>query len=397
MIRALFEMAARKTPAPALTDAGWQELLAFADRTQLTLHLRGTPGLPLWLAAEIEARYAKNAERRRRLREAYAEAASALPAAGIDFVLLKGFTHEAGFGVDGSTSLQSTRVQYDLDILTQPGDVPHAREVFERLGYASHGARSLSEEHAKPLVRPSNWRWRGDYFDAEMPIPVELHGSAWSADRDHIHPAGIEDFWTRRCIVKVNDLEIPAFAEVDRLAFAALHVLRHVLRHDAKPAHVLELARFLESRKGASDWDQWQSLYSPELRALQTVAFQFAHEWFGCRNLPSSLQTNAVEAWFREFSWSPIANLSEPNKDTIWLHMALIENRWDRVRVFCDRMIPIRMPHSEGTPYATRLWGRFRYHGGAVAPALASGARWWWRRHAASTASEISDWKRRSV
>jgi hypothetical protein len=112
-----------------------------------------------------------------------------------------------------------------------------------------------------------------------------------------------------------------------------------------------------------------------------------------------------VEAWFREFAWSPIANLpepnsepsSKPNKDTIWVHMALIEDPWDRVRVFCDRMIPIRLPHSEGTPYAARLWGRLRYHGGAVAPALVSGARWWWRRHAAATASEISDWKRRRV
>jgi hypothetical protein len=393
-------MAGRGAPAPEFTEAQWRELLAFADRTQLTLHLRGTPGLPRWFAEEIETRYAKNVERRRRLRAAYSEAADALFAAGIEFVLLKGFTHETGLGIDGSACLQGRRVQYDLDILTQPGDVARARRAFERLGYEPHGARSLSEEHAQPLVRPSDWRWHGDYYDPDMPIPVELHGSAWSAERDRIHPRGMEEFWNRRCFIEANGFEIPAFAEVDRLAFAALHVLRHILRHDAKPAHVLELARFLDAYgAGASActgplgptlrteqadkgvgcgpggpphtlafWDRWRCLHPPELRALQTVAFRFAHEWFGCA-LPVSLgQPKPVEAWFRDFAWSPVANLSGPNKDTIWLHMALLDSLWDRVRVFCDRMIPLRLPHEEG---------RLRYHAGALAPALVSGVRWW--------------------
>lgn len=96
-----------------------------------------------------------------------------------------------------------------------------------------------------------------------------------------------------------------------------------------------------------------------------------------------------VVAWFGDFAWSPAANLIRPNKDTVWLHLALIENWRDRLRVFCDRMIPVRKPHEE--------WkGRLRYHAGALAPALASGVRWWWRT-AASTASETSDWKRRRV
>src|ERR1700691_3109143 len=40
MIRVLFEMAGRGAPAPALSEAEWRDLLAFADRTQLTLYLR---------------------------------------------------------------------------------------------------------------------------------------------------------------------------------------------------------------------------------------------------------------------------------------------------------------------------------------------------------------------
>jgi Uncharacterised nucleotidyltransferase len=385
MPRSLFEMTRKTSPAPAFTHPEWRELLAFADRTQLTLHLRGTPGLPLWLVEEIETRYLKNAARRARLRSAYEEVAEALGSVGIDFVLLKGFTHETGFGIDGAA-----RVQYDLDILTLPEDVTRARATIEGLGYAPHGRQSLSAEHSRPLVRPSEWSWRGDYFDPEMPIPVELHGSAWSIEHDRIHPAGMEGFWARRQFVDVNGLQVPAFALVDRLAFAALHVLRHILRHDAKPAHVLELARFLDSLDGnAVFWDQWLTLHPRELRALQSAAFRFAHEWFGGVLQAGQRPAPPIDRWFSEFAWSPVINLSGPNKDTVWLHLALVENWWDRVHVFCDRMIPLRLPH-EG------LFPRLRYHAGAFAPGLASGLRWW-RSDAASTAPDISDWKRRKV
>jgi hypothetical protein len=217
-----------------------------------------------------------------------------------------------------------------------------------------------------------------------MPIPVELHGSAWSAEHDRIRPAGMDEFWRRRCLIEVNGLRVPAFAEADRLAFAALHVLRHILRHDARPAHVLELARFLDAReRGAGEGDR-PTLHSPELRALQAVAFRFAHEWFGCALPAGTEQSKSVEAWFTDYAWSPVANLIAPNKDTVWLHLALVENWLDRARVFRDRLIPVRLPHE---PFL----GRLRYHAEALAPALVSGVRWWRRRDAASTASEISN------
>jgi hypothetical protein len=201
----------------------------------------------------------------------------------------------------------------------------------------------------------------------------------------------MDEFWSRRCLIEVNGLRIPAFCEVDRVAFAALHVLRHILRQDAKPAHVLELARFLETRAGDTLlWDRWRSLYSPELRALQSVAFGFAREWFGCPLPSATEQSEPVEKWFADCAWSPVTNLTVPNKDTVWLHLALIASRWDRVRVFCDRMLPLRLPHE---PFFARLG----YHAEAFAPTLASGVRLWWRQDAASTAAEISDWKRSNV
>jgi hypothetical protein len=152
----------------------------------------------------------------------------------------------------------------------------------------------------------------------------------------------------------------------------------------------LELARFLEERVADTlFWDQWCNLHPPGLRALQTVAFGFAREWFGCA-LPAAVAAEwtrlprPVTAWFDDFAWSPAANLIGANKDAVWLHLALVEGWRDRVRVFCHRVIPLRRPHEE--------WlGRLRYHAGALVPALGSGVRWRWRRHAASTAPEISD------
>jgi hypothetical protein len=228
--------------------------------------------------------------------------------------LLKGFTHETGFGIDAAA-----RIQYDLDFLVAPSSLTRARAALASLGYVPHGDQSLSDEHSRPLVRPSSWCWRGDYFDTEMHIPIELHDSLWSPGKDRIPLAGVENFWTRRCSLNVNGLVIPALAETDRLAFAALHALRHILRHDARPAHVLELARFLDSHAAdTAFWTQWRDLYPPHLKALQIVAFRFAQEWFQCAcpeaviqewsRQPQSL-TAPVTSWFQEFAWSPVENL----------------------------------------------------------------------------------------
>jgi len=388
MIRELFQFDGSPTP----------ELLALADRTQLSLQLRGRPDLPEWFAAELDARYTRNQIRRQGLREAYTEVAALLPAQQIDFVLLKGFTHEIGFGIE-----PSNRIQYDLDFLFAPADLARAQGLIEGLGYVPHGDQALSDEHSRPLVRPSTWRWRGDYFDSEIPIQIELHDTLWSPAKDRIAAPGLEDFWQRRGMVEVDGLKIPALCESDRVAFAALHALRHILRHDARPAHVHELARFLTTHAGdESFWQTWRDVYDSRLKALQAVAFRFAHEWFACP-WPEALEDEwsrvpqSIKSWFEEFAWSPAENILRPNKDTVWLHMALTDSRRDGASVFIDRLLPPRLPHQDSTPYGARLRARLRYHAAAFAPALASGFRWWWRRDTPSTASHTSDWKRRSV
>jgi hypothetical protein len=334
---------------------------------------------------QLEERWSKNATRRKRLQEAFLEIAAELTARGIPYVLLKGFTHETGFGLRYGTRLQS-----DLDFLVYPPDRRRATAVLQDLGYRPHGPANLSAEHDRPWVRPFTWTWKGDYFDPEIPIPVELHDSVWSPAGDRIQCPGLEEFWNRRASTTTSGMCVQAFAEVDRIAFAALHALRHILRNDARPAHVFELARLLETRVDHHDlWDQWVGAHHPEVRQLQLIAFRFAEEWFGCR-LPQVVAQECetlpspVQSWLRSFAWSPVENLARPNKDVLWLHLALLKSRRDRWSVAASRLLPVKIPHEQ-------IPARFRYHASAFLPALRGGLLWRWRRTASSTISHTSD------
>jgi Uncharacterised nucleotidyltransferase len=372
--RQLFQILGSGGPAPDHGADPWQQILAFADRTHLTLHLRGIRGLPQWVEQQIEERYSKNAKKRQRLEGQFHEIHCGLTSREIPYVLLKGFTHETGFGLK-----PGSRAQGDLDFLVSPEDKPQASKLLEAFGYRPHGRANLSAEHDRPWVRPFTWSWRGDYFDSDMPIPVELHDSVWNQARDRIQCPGLEEFWARRTVMEIAGMQVPTLQEEDRITFAALHALRHILRNDARPAHVYELC-------GAGLRPARNSIrQAGDLAHLQSIAFRFAQEWFGSP-VPEEFETlpASVRSWFKNFAWSPVENLTRPNKDVLWLHLALVQSRTDRWRVAANRLLPLRLPHE-------RLDTRLKYHASALLPALHEGARWWWRRTASSTASHTSD------
>ncbi|MEP6963557.1 MAG: nucleotidyltransferase family protein, partial [Acidobacteriota bacterium] len=204
----------------ARDEAGWRELLVVADRTLSTPLLRDAPGLPAWFRDGVEQRIAKNVRRRARLIETYCDASDALRAAGIELVLLKGFTHEADAGWD-----PALRVQCDIDLLCEAATLPAAERALYAGGFQFHQGSELSDNHGLPLLKPHQWQWNGDYFDPDLPVSVELHHTLWDFERDRISTPGVEDFWNRREILTVTDMRVPAFQDADRLATAALHLL----------------------------------------------------------------------------------------------------------------------------------------------------------------------------
>jgi hypothetical protein len=374
---ALLQQLRGSTPDPPLTENQRRAMLDLADRTHCTL-----------LMTADKNRLARNLERRHRLWLACDEAAAALSSHGVEFVLLKGFTHEVDSGVD-----PARRYQSDLDFLCLPEDVGRARAALQQAGYGEHGDAELSDNHARPLVKPFTWHWRGDYFDPDLPISIELHHTLWSQGRDRIEVPDIRQFWNRRTVLSIEGRAVPALAEPDRIAFAALHLLRHILRNDASPSHAFELACTLTRRAhDETFWQTWTQTHHPQFRALQAVAFEFARQWFGCTLSPDAEREcralpGPVQAWFRDYAFSPLVNLAEPNKDVLWLHMALLPRWIDRFAVAARKLVPVRLPRA--TERGDR-WSRIRYHAVALARVLLTGSR---RRPptAPSTASQTSD------
>lgn len=357
-------------------DSEWPELLRFCDRTQMTLLLENIQAsrVPEWVRRKVEARAARNAERGERLWAAYEEISRQFRAVAIDFAVLKGFTR-LPFGE------WRQRVQYDLDVLIEPDSAGRAIEALAQLGYAPHREQSLSDQHLPPMVRPFSWKWSGDYFDPNMPVSIDLHTQAWNDSGDRIRLEGAQRFWSRRGEVWFRRTLVPALNRCDRLAFAAMHAVRHILRNDARPAHVYEIAAFLHgSVRNEAFWDEWAGLHDEALRSIQGVAFRFAAKWFRCELAPRAAEAVArlprpVRAWFAEFAWSPVAGITRPNKDAVWLHMALLGSMRDRASVLRRRLLPSPLsPRAPG-----KVANRAGYHASTIAPALASGFRWWRR------------------
>lgn len=383
-----------------LNDREWQETLDYCDRSRITLALREASGaaLPSKIRDCLDAKAARNAERMRRLEILYRELAACFTAAGIDFLALKGITHAALF------RSRTDRVQYDIDLFAPMPSVYAARDALAGLGYeAVEGVERFPTDHLPTMVRKTAWEWRGDYFDLDIPTPVELHYQFWNESTERLRVPRIDAFWERRTTRSIAGIEMAVLSPQDALAYAALHLLKHVLRGSVHVYHVYELAGFLETLAGVeSFWSQWRAQHAPDLRRLEAVAFRLAAEWFGCR-LPAAAANEiahlpaATQAWFEEFAISPARSAFDSNKDELWLHWTLLDSRRDAWRVARRRLLPGTLPLLAGENYVppgSRSWPRTArrwawyaghlasrawHHGFALSRAARSGFRWWRR------------------
>jgi hypothetical protein len=363
----------------ALDDRSRHEALAWCDREHITLRL-GPLDLPRVWRAEVDARRAANRERNRRLEAVTGEIAGALEGAGVPFLVLKGRTHVPDFA-----PAVDERVQYDLDLYSPREEAPRARDALAAMGYEPvRGFERFPTDHLPVMVRKTGWQWRGDYFDVEIPYAVEVHYRLWDERTEGFAAPGVEDFWARR--------EGRALCTADRLGYAALHILRHLLRGSLVIGHVYELAWFLQHRQAAF-WDEWRALHPEGLRALEAIAFRLAAAWFGCPS-PAAPPPEA-ERWIERYATAPIESRFHPNKHELWLHLPLIESTAGKLRVLRRRVIPATLPGMVDTTYvrdedltlSARLRARARYaaflagratHHARAIPALAvHGAAFW--------------------
>ena len=389
-----------------LTDRDWRRALDYCDRSHLTLALRraARDAMPDWVRERTDRNAAQNQQRLRRTAETYRAVAQCLTAHGIEFLALKGIVHCAQFGTPAAE-----RVQYDIDLFSPPESVHAAEAALRDLDYERiPRMESSPTDHLPALIRKTGWEWRGDFFDIDIPLSVELHFRFWNDAVERLPAPGTEEFWGRRSRLRVADVDLEVLRLPDALAYAGLHFLRHVLRGDTIAFHAYEIARFLDTKAEDNEfWDEWSALHSPPLRRLQAVAFRLAAEWFGCRVAPAleremAALPGATQRWFADFAAAPAASEFNSNKEELWLHLSLVDARRDRWSVARRRLLPGNLPRDGGAVHVPRselTWRkraryklrhvayvarRARRHAASLAGTALSGARWWGRANGLS-------------
>jgi len=366
-----------------LDDASLRNVLAFCDRAQLTLTLGYVCGdaLPPWLRSRIGRNLRDYSVRFARLEESLGEIATELDRRGIDFLVLKGATHSPDFTPD-----PLLRAQGDIDLWCRPPFIAAARQALLDLGYRPVGTRE--ERHLPPMIREQEFQWRGDYFASDLPIAVEVHHRLWDEQMERIRIPGEQEFWNRRTTVLRNGRSLPALSLADTLAFAALHLMMHLLHGDVRLQRAWEIAGFLDRHSSDDEfWRGWRRDHPEELRRVEIVVFQLVSGWFGCRLPDVAIEEIAalpsdVRLWIERFGSSPIEALFRPQKHELWLQISLIEPLRDKCAVLVRRLFPICAANvADGAARGSRFAGsRALHHARALAPAIAGGARWYWLR-----------------
>jgi predicted MFS family arabinose efflux permease len=401
LLAALKFQGAQPEALRSLHDSEWRDLLEFTDLAHMTFPLWRTCTnlLPNWVRERLERNAADNTLRFQNIKAVYSELATALTEVEVEHLVLKGFAQYPGYVEDPRLRMQS-----DIDLYCPSESILCARDKLLTLGYQPlKGLEHLPMDHLPTMSRATGWQWRGNAFDPEMPPSVELHYCLWNESIARFVPEGLESFWARRLTRDVDGFSFPALDPVDNLGFSALHLLRDLLRCEWVLPRVYEMARFL--RTHADDrffWSRWQELHSDSLRTHEAISFALARDWFAC-TLPVEVEQEvcrlpaAIQQWFHKFKRSPLEGMFRPNKDSVWLHIALLESSRAKRAVLCKALMPIHIP-TVGAPgqdttregrkkrfwpsnryakYGFYLASRLGYHARTLTPTLYRGARWW--------------------
>jgi MFS family permease len=385
-----------------LPESQWPDLLSFCDLMHLTLPLGQVCDtiLPTWVRQRIEKNFVDNSLRFVRIKAVYSELASALRNAGLECLVIKGFAQCPDYVANARLRLQS-----DVDLFCPLETVYRARDVIAELGYwPDRRLDHLPSDHLPPMARATNCQWQGNFFDPEIPVGVELHFRLWDDTSTRFLPPGLDLFWNRRVARHMEEITFLGLSPEDNLAYISLHLLRNMLRGEWILHYVYEVARFLHANAGNDAfWQNWQDLHDASLRSLEAIAFRLARTWFACdvsEQVTDEIAnlTPPVRQWFQQFSDSPLTGIFHPNKDGLWLHMALLESARDRAAVLREKLMPSRVPPMgapgqgttvEGKPkrfwpaqrhakYGFYLASRVFHHVRTLPPTLARGLRWWW-------------------
>ena len=339
-----------------LSNEEWRSLLRFCELAHLTLPLAQLQfeGKPAWVEERLQSNLADNALRFARVKATYREAACALYRAGVDHIIIKGFTQSPDYVPDPRLRMQS-----DLDFFCPPDHIPRAQAALQAIGYQPDLREDYRRaDHSPTMTRPQGWTWRGNAFDPDMPLAVELHFCLWNDDTALFSVPETRQFWERRIVRSIDEMEFHCLHPVDHLGHLCLHILRNVLSRDTIVHHVYELATFLHAH--ANDdafWQTWSTLHSSSLRAKEAIAFYHARLWFRCDLHPAVQQQveglpSHQAAWLERFGASSCEAMFHENKDSLWLHLSLLNRPGKKLILLRRAFLPNSIPEP-GTPAVT--------------------------------------------
>jgi hypothetical protein len=302
VIEALQLQGANQDRLHSLDDDRWQEVLRYCDAMRLTLPLalRSSERFPFWVHERLMRNLADTGRRFALVRTTYYEAAEALDAAGVSYVVLKGFAQAPDF-----VKAPQFRMQGDIDIYVPRENTTLAVRALEAIGYEAAGPveEFRDADHPPTLIRFGEWRWRGNLFDPEMPLALEVHYCLWNAAVWLIPIPEMEEFWNRRIDRKLSELSFPALSTVDHLGYFSLHVLRELFAGGRVLHHALELATFIHQRADdTAFWTEWQTLHSPRLRKIQLIPIALAAAAFSSR-LPDTVREQIARMPAEQQQW----------------------------------------------------------------------------------------------
>jgi Uncharacterised nucleotidyltransferase len=335
-----------------LEQREWESLLRFCDLAHLTLLLSQVEAgdSPSWVVERLERNVADNAARFERIKATYQEAASAFDRAGVEYVMLKGFTQAPEYVSDARLRMQS-----DLDVYCPKEMIGRAKAALVLIGYQPEQTVDYSHaDHLPSLIRQGDWQWRGNAFDPEMPLSIELHFCLWNEGISWFPVPEVDRFWDRRIRRSLGDMSFPDLSPVDHLGYLAIHILRGLLCREWVIHHVHELATFLHTHAKSDEfWREWKETHSDSFRALQAISFAHARAWFSC-DIHSDIQSEIAamppihREWLDRFAGSALDGMFCKNKDGVWLHASLVKPSRKRLSLIWQTIVPTRVSSVDG-------------------------------------------------
>jgi predicted MFS family arabinose efflux permease len=313
-----------------VSDSEWKAVLSNWHTARLMMSVRqdASDDFPDWVRSRLDTYLSDTALRFERIKAAYSTVAKALSELDADHVVIKGFSLWPGYAEH-----PRFRPQGDIDLYCPPETILRARDALIALGYTPNREQEhLATDHLCTLMPEMSWEPNGNLFDPDMPICLELHFCWWNESIMRFCPTGLEQFWARRIMRRIDELSFPGLEAADNLAYTSLNVVRDLLRGHPAPEQVYGLARFLHTQAGdPAFWRRWRELHDDSLRRLQAISFCLASDWFNCR-LPEEVReeqdrlTGPIKAWLREFLRCGIDSYFGSAKEGFWLHQEFLDS-----------------------------------------------------------------------